>query len=682
MQRLTFEKKAQGALSGAVKGAQLAFAKRVQWQRFVVENPAEIFNVKIGPLPDCHAESKRTPGCLVSFVELGVEAYLAKNGRVMPEDFAAVLKDHKGIATPLIAWDNIHTIQETLHEGMPPRLSGLGATPAGLICASMPAVGIYHAADPEYAYLDGVELASVAQPREAADWAGLCAAAIAAAFVGNVRPQDIVETVMQIAFRQNRELFYKMNAQLNQVRWYFKYKKEAEFFRWWLAAGGTEYFSQTKGYISHNPIFYVLPLLEHFADDVEKLMALLLIPGSVSAVTPVVAGAILGAMRGPDIFPADWSQCPESVIKKMLPMIAVAKRRLQTEKAIVTATEKLKALKKDGQPVFLDKVYGCLLASSIGNAMGSPVEGQSYLTIDQKHPGGIKTILEPSRLESEDDNQMAMLLVETYMERNGLPVTARHFGETWKNRLNRHQFHTHCMGSAYDMICEGWDPRIVGHWKPVTGATVMCMEPVGIYHILDPEFAVVDAIEISYMYQRGLDVTAAAVLAATVAEAFRPGATVESICRTAVEATPDTPFRTFDKRQYASPRKYLEACLKIAGKYNDVLAARKELYAKCLFYHMIDPLEVLGLSLAMFKIAKGDIRQAAIGGTNIGRDSDTIAGRAAMLSGILKGSKGVPKEWLALFKPESLARVKRNAAKLVQLITEKKLARMKARQRM
>ena len=45
------------------------------------------------------------------------------------------------------------------------------------------------------------------------------------------------------------------------------------------------------------------------------------------------------------------------------------------------------------------------------------------------------TVLEPKRLESEDDNQMAMLLVETYLERDGQPVMARHFGRTWRERL-------------------------------------------------------------------------------------------------------------------------------------------------------------------------------------------------------------------------------------------------------
>jgi hypothetical protein len=62
-----------------------------------------------------------------------------------------------------------------------------------------------------------------------------------------------------------------------------------------------------------------------------------------------------------------------------------------------------------------------------------------------------------------------------------------------------------------------------------------------------------------------------------------------------------------------------------------VLAARKERYAKCLMYNWWQSvhLEIVGLPLAMLKIANGDVRQAAVGGTNIGRDADTNAGRAA-----------------------------------------------------
>jgi ADP-ribosylglycohydrolase len=356
-------------------------------------------------------------------------------------------------------------------------------------------------------------------------------------------------------------------------------------------------------------------------------------------------------------------------------------RRVKQEAGIVRVLQTAAKKPAGGTSLLHDKVYGNILAGAIGNAMGSPVEGQFYWEIDQKHPGGIRTVLEPGRLESEDDNQMAMLLTETYLQRGGTAVMGRHFGETWRQRLNRDHFFVLCMGNAYDLIRQGWDPRITGHWSVVTGSTVMCMEPVGIYNLADPDWAFQDAMAVSYMYQRGLDLWAAASMAATVAEALRPEATVDSVCQAALDTAPRTQMQTFDRRTFRTFREYLEACLQVAAKYDDVLAARKELYDKCLLYHHIDPLELWGFSLAMFKIANGDVRQAAIGGTNIGRDSDTIAGRAAMLAGTLRGGHTVPKEWVRMFRPDSLRRIRTNAGRFADLLTHGKLATLKARQR-
>jgi len=140
----------------------------------------------------------------------------------------------------------------------------------------------------------------------------------------------------------------------------------------------------------------------------------------------------------------------------------------------------------------------------------------------------------------------------------------------------------------------------------------MCMEPVGFYNLADPAWAAQDATAISYMYQRGLDVTAAAMLAATVANALRADATVDSVLQAALDAAPRTPLHTFDARPFKSVYDYISTCLGVADKYTDVLAARQELYERCLLYHMIDPLELWGLALAMFMIAGGDVRQAAI----------------------------------------------------------------------
>ena len=161
---------------------------------------------------------------------------------------------------------------------------------------------------------------------------------------------------------------------------------------------------------------------------------------------------------------------------------------------------------------------------------------------------------------------------------------------------------------------------------------------------------------------------------------LRPGATVDSVLQATLNYAPKKKMMTFDKREIDTPYDFISRCLDVAGKYSDVFEARKELYEKCLYYHMIDPLELLGLTYAMFKISNGDVRISAIGGTNIGRDSDTIAGRGAMLSGALRGAGNVPEEWIKLFKSQSLDRIKTSADRITSLITENKILYMMQRQ--
>jgi len=691
MSNVAFEDRVKGALLGAAIGAELSYGRVAHPENFQdVRGPADLLTARLEPAGDFREQDRSQWGTRVTpFVDVAVKAYLRKKGRITPEDFAGVFVDDDGIATPAFFFDAAHSTQEVLKEGMHPRLSGLGAAPCGLMSAAMPAVGIFHFADPERAYLDGVEIAAVVQPRQGAEWAGLCAAAVAAAFQPDASDASIERAVLNVAFANNKDTFYDLSEHLAGGFWRGgdEAGREQRFLDWWFHHGGRVPESRHAQWVAHDPIRYVLPALWYHGEP-EKMMRLLVAcpPTGWSAaalgghaVPAVLAGTIAGALHGADAFPRAWRRWAGPVARPWFKLLGVLRRRAEEERRIVAMVKALARPRRGKGSQLHDRIKGALLAGAIGNAMGSPVEGRMYPQIDAEYPDGVTTILQPERLESEDDNQMAMLLVETYLERDGAPVTADHFARTWRERLNRRHFFPLCMGNAYDMIRRGWDPRIIGHWSVVTGSTVMCMEPVGIYHLADPQWAAIDATAVSYMYQRGLDVTAAAMLAATVSEVLRSDATVDSVLQAALDVAPREPMRTFDKRPFRSVYAYLRKCLDVADKYDDVLAARRELYDKCLLYHCIDPLELWGLSLAMFKIAAGDVRQAAIGGTNIGRDSDTIAGRAAMLSGALNGTRGVPAEWIALFSQSSMERIDRNAARLAELVGVAKLGRMKCR---
>lgn len=669
------EDKIKGCLAGAYIGAELGFIRHIKPELLNINDLEELPDKKMDPVFHYQEiEKKINYRKMTPFIDVGIRAYLKYQHRVTPEEFAEIIKNDDELSGPVFNWDDIHTVQELLKEGMNPRISGIGIVPTSNICVAMPAIGIYHACDPEYAYLDGVELASVVQCRKGADWAGLCASTIADALNPEASVDELIEKILKIAHTNAKDVFYQMNKKVHSIISISR-TSEKEFFTYWYYNGG-----HNPERLIFNPIEFILPLLPVYSDKPEQLLALINIPYNAGChIVSPLAAAIAGALHGYRIFPERWLKWAMPFTEKWFPIIDVLERRLKKENKVLVNIEKLNQQLDSGSTRLFDKIYGCVLAGAIGNAMGSPVECWFDWQIDEKYPGGIKTILDPRRLESEDDNQMAMLLVETYINRQGLPVMARHFGEMWKNKLNRDHFYAMCMGNAYNLIMSGWDPRITGHWSVVTGSTVMCMEPVGMYHIGDPEYAKIDARAISYMYQRGLDVTAAEILVAAVSEALSPDATVESICKQALKAAPSTPLKTFDTRDVKSCKEYLEKCLEIASRYNDVLAVRKELREKCLFYHPIDPLELLGIALAMFYIARGDVRLAAIGGTNMGRDSDTIAGRAAMLSGALNGAQSIPSEWIKLFKPEVLERIKRNCEIFVNCVVSGRIRRLKNR---
>ena len=436
---LPLTQRIEGCLLGAAIGAELGYARAAHPERYEFANPGDVLAfVPSRATQPAGIEKRIATASLLPFISLGVRAYTTAGGRVTPEVFADCLKHDEGIAAGVFTWDGVHTTQEVLKEGMQPRIAGMLNAPCGLIAAAMPAVGVYHYADPEYAYLDGVELASVTQPRDGADWAALCAAAVAAALDRDASADTVRDTVMGIAHCNSKDAYYQIHH-LQMLSGRIARGDDEAFASWWLASGGRGAGRNDTNWIAYQPLMYALPLLGRYADNAVRYMALMTSATPYSwydastgghPVPAIIGGAILGALFGRDAFPEDWLAWADPIVEPWLEIEAVVRRRLDTERAVVADTRALQEASSGEMSLLQDKVYGALLAGAIGNAMGSVVESQHYWEIDEKYPGGVQTVLDPRRLESEDDNQMAMLLVETYMARGGLPVMARHFGRT------------------------------------------------------------------------------------------------------------------------------------------------------------------------------------------------------------------------------------------------------------
>ncbi|MCL1794050.1 MAG: ADP-ribosylglycohydrolase family protein [Oscillospiraceae bacterium] len=637
---------------GSAKQVNEAFETAIDWDNAVVQAEHNVWSASLTPL-----------------IQIMSSAYIKKQGRITPEDFAAELATDESLAERKAFWYlDLYSAIERLRMGMEPRINGIGACPDGNICTAMAAVGAYHAKDPEYAYIDGLELASVIQRKPATEWAALTAAAVAESLNEDCTADKLVKKITGMAFKYCKDVYYEI----------IKAMKEAP-----AGDGFYGYYAKLtslRDYRGHNPAATAMVLLSRYGNEPQKMIRLACMKAAPE-VHASVLGAIAGGLYGKERLTAEMnpSERISNLIEPMLPLIDVAADKFAGEKRVIIETEKVSSeICPDGSSLLYNKVLGCILAGAIGNAMGSPVEGKMYHEIDAIYPDGIKTVLEPWRLETEDDNQVAMMLYEAYISKNGLPATACDYGEQWKRLMDKDMFF-YCLRNTYELLNSGMDARICGQWNLVTGSSVMCMEPVGVYHIADIRNAYIDGTAMSYMNQRGLDVTAAAILAAATAGAMRKDATAESVVCAALEVAPKAKMLTFDKRAIDTPYDFISKCVEVASKYDDVFAARKELYEKCLCYHCIDPLELLGFSFAMLYISKGDVRTAAIGGTNIGRDSDTIAGRAAMLAGTISGYQNIPQEWVDMVNRNSLERIKTNSQKIVDLIAGKKLPLMKER---
>ena len=316
---LTIKERIAGCLTGAAIGAELGWTWPVNPEKYRRVTSAEaLLALELGPVsPEAERAywQQRPYGQhglqprLTPLIDIGVAAYVNCQGRARPEDFARALQANRAIAdSNRTLWMLFYTTQELLNEGCNPRISGMGTVPCGLVADAMPAVGIFHHHDPEYAYLDGVELASVCQPRLGADWAGLSAAAIAAAFTADGDPEAVVRAVLDLAKENNEELFHELNYCVQATRGGFadSARRDTTIDRWLKGFPCTR---QERVPLAPNPLRFVLPLLqEPLTHDPRLLLAMLLcpLPAREPIGAPILAGAILGALHGRQVFPAAW----------------------------------------------------------------------------------------------------------------------------------------------------------------------------------------------------------------------------------------------------------------------------------------------------------------------------------------------------------------------------------------
>lgn len=329
-----------------------------------------------------------------------------------------------------------------------------------------------------------------------------------------------------------------------------------------------------------------------------------------------------------------------------------------------------------------DKATGALAGAAVGDALGGAAEGNTPEAIQERYDGFITGIVPPF-LEDwrdarpiapyhkgdghiTDDTLMTNAIVKVYAEvRDHLDAhaIAEHLvplliGEKqWIPELESEALLLHRI-----FLAEKWlvarlhyghiDPREAGVGNIVNCGATMYMAPVGIANAGSPDTAYAEAIDIAGAHQSSYGREAAGVYAACVAEAMRPGATVDSVIATALRLAKD------------GTRDAIEAVAEVASGLDGWRSSLGVLRSAVQPFDTVGPtyrapardaripsrtkaIEELPIALGMLIVNAGDYRESVLGSVNYGRDSDSIAVMAGAVSGALSGLGGVPADWIA-----------------------------------
>jgi ADP-ribosylglycohydrolase len=309
--------------------------------------------------------------------------------------------------------------------------------------------------------------------------------------------------------------------------------------------------------------------------------------------------------------------------------------------------------------VLYKKIYGCLAGGAIGDAFGAPFESRPYKTIEGKHGRIVDFIEGVHKGYPTDDTRMEHTLIKAIVKKKGR-ITAKELGEVWLEiPINPNHFFPDIQ-AAFMKIRSGLSPSLAGEGNVVTGCAIMMISPVGIVNAGDPVQAALDAKNVTCIMQPTIGSDAASVVAAAVAEAMKADATVNSVIQAAIDVALEMPLhpyrpwaRTWSHVSKSTIGDAIKKAVGIARKHSDVFDVREPLYKECLGWGPVDPVEVVALTFAIIQVSGGDPKKAMIGGTNIGRDSDSIARLCGSICGALFGIDRIPKKWLRLVEKAS-----------------------------
>ncbi|MFT4117687.1 ADP-ribosylglycohydrolase family protein [Bradyrhizobium sp.] len=276
-------------------------------------------------------------------------------------------------------------------------------------------------------------------------------------------------------------------------------------------------------------------------------------------------------------------------------------------------------------------VLACLVFGVIGDAMGTPTENLEPAEIERRF-GWV------DRFEGDGTDDTIMRdLIAAALIRTGGYADADHWAEEWLAQYQMifggkvGRFFPSVLHAAAKLR-HGYPPRTIAVGTMPSSSSAMAIAPVGIVNAGNPRAAAAQAMEIAsliHVADVGFCQDGAAAIAAAVAEALVPGATVASVLQASTAH--------LKPKSGEEMRSLIVTALELADEAGDYKTFRDRYHARFRQRIACDSRETVPASLAIVHLSRGDPALAAGYGANFGRDADTVACMAAAVCGALSG---------------------------------------------
>jgi ADP-ribosylglycohydrolase len=314
-------------------------------------------------------------------------------------------------------------------------------------------------------------------------------------------------------------------------------------------------------------------------------------------------------------------------------------------------------------------VLGGLMGAALGDALGAATEQHQIDEILQEHGGMLRQLVPPpidtfshaeiAGLVTDDSSQMfalaqALIKAEGDLDKEGWLQALLHWSQTSPMRhhmgpTTRPLLEALAQGKSTDHIgVVGNSTRKLTSMGTTNGAA-MRVAPAGLVHPGDVEAAVELAwVTCQPTHDTQIAAAAAGAIAAGVATALLPEADVYRVVSATLEgAGLGEAAGRRGGRHVAGPnvRRRIEMAIEEALRAATFEEALRNIEATV--GNSVMAAESVPAAIGIFVAAGGDALECAVGGANIGNDTDTIGAMAGAMAGALQGFDALPRSMVA-----------------------------------